>query len=82
MHLRCNQATVSLHVSNDRDSGIRENFGLSNPESRALESIIQHKESGIPLTIRMRNLTATDKESGIHRVVIMWVLFSLKVDFG
>ena len=78
VHLRCNQATVSSHVSN-MDSGIRENFGLSRPESLALESIIQHKESGILVTIRMRNLSATDRESGIHRVVIVRVSFSLKV---
>ena len=36
---------------------------LWNPESWALESGIQLKESGIPLTIGIRNPSSTDKES-------------------
>ena len=36
---------------------------LWNPESRALESVIQFKESGIPLKIGIWNLKLTDMES-------------------
>ena len=36
------------------------------PESRPLESVIQFKESGIPLKIGMWNLKLTDMESGIQ----------------
>ena len=39
---------------------------LWNPESWALESGIQLKESGIPLTIGIRNPSFTDKESGFQ----------------
>jgi len=39
---------------------------LWNPESWTLESGIQLKESGIPLTIEIRNPSSTDKESGIQ----------------
>ena len=52
-----------------------ENFGSLNLESWALESGIQHKESGILLTIRIRNPKSIDRESviqyfesGIHPV--------------
>ena len=41
---------------------------LWNPESWALESGKQLKESGIPLTIRIRNPSFTDNESGIPEV--------------
>ena len=37
-----------------------------NPESWALESGIQHKESGIPLTIVIQNPSSTDKGSRIQ----------------
>lgn len=33
-----------------------------------LESVIQHKETGIPLTIGIRLSSSTDKKSGIHSV--------------
>ena len=56
--------------------GIRGNFCFLNPESEksefwnpeflALESAIQIKESGIPLTIGIRNLSSTDVNSGIR----------------
>ena len=42
------------------------NICVCNPESRALESRIQLKESGIPLTIGIRYLSSTDKESEIQ----------------
>ena len=52
-----------------------ENFGSLNLESWALESGIQNKESGILLTIRIRNPKSIDRESviqyfesGVHRV--------------
>ena len=51
------------------------NICVCNLESWALQSGIQLKESGIPLTIAIRNPSSTDKESeirylesGIHRV--------------
>ena len=40
-----------------------------NPESCALESGIQLKESGIPLTIRIWKPRSTDKESGIQYLI-------------
>ena len=40
--------------------------GMRIPESCALEYAIQPKEYGIPLTIGLRNLSSTDKESGIQ----------------
>jgi len=43
-------------------------FGLWNPDSPVLESIIQLEQSGIPPTIGLRNLSSSDKESGIHSV--------------
>ena len=48
--------------------GIRNpaNFCLWNQESWALEFGIQFKESGILLTIGIRNPSSTDKESGIQ----------------
>ena len=46
-----------------KDSGIRE-FYLGNLESWALESGIQHKESGILLMIGIQE--TTDKESAIQ----------------
>ena len=42
------------------------NFCFWNPESWTLESGIQFKESGIPLTIGIRNPNSTDKPSGIQ----------------
>ena len=50
------------------NSGLRETFacGMWNVESLNLESGIQLKESGIPLTIRIQNPSTTDKESGIQ----------------
>ena len=67
-------------VQGNTDSGIRQSqfpgfrnllveSGIRNPESWALESGIQRKESGIPLTIGIWNPTSTDKEYyGIHGV--------------
>ena len=56
------------------DSGIRElfTFGTQNPgtfclwsrESRDLESVIQLKDSWIPLTIGIHDISSTDKKSG------------------
>ena len=40
-----------------------DNFSLWNPESWALESGIQLKESGIPLMIGIQNPSSIDKES-------------------
>ena len=48
------------------ESGIRGKFCLGSPESWALESAKQLKESGIPLTIAIRNPSSTNKESWIH----------------
>ena len=52
------------------ESGIRNpesgKSELWNPESWALENGIQLKESGIPLTIGIRNPSSTDKESRIQ----------------
>ena len=71
------------------DSGIRNlgNFCLWNPESFTLEFGIQLKESGIPLTIGIRNPSSTDKvinpESGIHGVkstIQDYLLDSLTLD--
>ena len=39
-------------------------FCFWNRESRALEFVIQLKESGIPLTIGIHDLSSTDKKSG------------------
>ena len=57
-----------------QDSGILKlfTFGTQNPkrfalwsrESRALESVIQLKQSGIPLTIGIHEISSTDKKSG------------------
>jgi len=44
------------------DSGIRDIFCLSNPGSLALESGIQLKECGIPLTIGIQNLSFNEKD--------------------
>ena len=44
------------------------NFCSWNPESRALESKIQLKESGVPLLTGIRNPNFTNNESGIHGV--------------
>ena len=50
----------STHV---RESGFRNprNFCSYNPESWALESIIQLKESGIPIKVAIQNQRSTDK---------------------
>ena len=42
------------------------NFNLWNLESWALESVIQLKESGIPLTNGVWSPSSTDKESEVH----------------
>ena len=69
--------------------GIRNlgNFCLWNPESFTSEFGIQLKESGIPLTIGIRNPSSTDKvrnpESGIHGVkstIQDYLLDSLTLD--
>ena len=64
-----------LHCQGNSDSGIRELFAcgirnsskfcLCNPEYCALESGIQLKESGIPLTMESR-IRVTLKKSGIQ----------------
>ena len=41
-----------------------ETFCLWSRECRALESVIQLKESGIPLTIGIHEISSTDKKSG------------------
>ena len=48
----------------NRKSGFRNprNFFFFYPESWAFESGIQLKESGIPLTIGIQNLSSTDKD--------------------
>ena len=58
---RCCAEGTSPHV---RESGFRNrgNFCLWNPEPWALESGIQLKESGIPLTIGIQNQSSTDKD--------------------
>ena len=43
-------------------------FCLWNPGSRALESGIQLKEFGIPLTIGIKNPSSTDLKSGIRNI--------------
>ena len=71
----------------NRKSGFRNprNFCLWNPESWAFESGIQLKESGIPLTIGIQNLSSTDKDwnpvpgirnprSGIQNPRLSWIL--------
>ena len=49
------------------------NFCLWNLESWALESGMQLKESGIPLTIAIRNPSSTDKKSRIQSPRLSWV---------
>ena len=39
---------------------------LWNPESETLESVIQHKESGILLTTGVQNPSSTDKKSRVQ----------------
>ena len=73
---------VCDEILGNMDSGSQENFIFSNPGSRALEAIIQHKESGIPVTIRMRNLSATDRESGIHRVARLEIFVPILAKFS
>ena len=48
------------------DSGINKNFGMWNLEFWALESGIQFKDFGIPLTSAIWNPSSADKESGIQ----------------
>ena len=55
-----NQEVLKCLVVRIRNSG---NSGLWNPESRALESEIQIKDNGIPLTIGIRNPRSTNNES-------------------
>ena len=43
-------------------------FCLWNPGSRALESGIQLKEFGIPLTIGIKNPSSTELKSGIRNI--------------
>ena len=45
-----------------RESGLRQSFCLWNPESLALESGIQFKESVLPPMIRIQNPRFTDKD--------------------
>ena len=58
-------SSASPHV---RESGFRNlgNVCLWDPESWALESGIQHKESGMPLKTAIRNPGSTGKEYGIQ----------------
>ena len=56
--IRIPESAKFLHL----ESGILEIFCLWNPESWALESGIQVWESGIPLTIRIRNPSSTEKD--------------------
>ena len=69
----------------NRKSGFRNprNFCLWNPESWAFESGIRLKESGIPLTIGIQNLSPTDRNpvpgirnprSGIQNPRLSWIL--------
>ena len=48
------------------ESVIQRIFFLWNPQSWALESRIQFKESGILLTIEIQNPSSTDKDSRIQ----------------
>lgn len=61
--LKCNSPQVRL-------SGFwnLESFCFWNRKSWALETGIQHKESGIPLTIGIGDPSSTDKESGIQNL--------------
>ena len=49
-------------------SGQSQHWRIWIPESCALESWIELKESGIPLTIGIQNPSSTDKKSGIESV--------------
>ena len=60
-------AAVSLHVREPRFRNLG-TFYLWNPESWALESRIQLKESGIPLRIGIRNPSSICKESGLQHL--------------
>ena len=55
-----NQEALKCLVVRIRNPG---NFHLWNPDSRALESEIQLKGNGIPLTITIRNPRSTNNES-------------------
>ena len=65
-----NKASVALSPTflpqKSTDGGDVKMTYLWNPESRALESVIQFKESGIPLKIGIWNLKLTDMKSGIQ----------------
>ena len=77
----------STYSPHERESGSRNpgNFCSWNPESRVLKSGIQLKESGIPLTIGIQNLSSPDKDwnpvpgirnprSGIQNPRLSWIL--------
>ena len=59
---------ISVHriLENRPQTYATRQVNYRNPESWALESGIQLKESGIPLTIGIQNLSSADKESGIR----------------
>ena len=54
------------------ESGIREFFWW-NLESWVLESIIQLKETGMVLTIEIRNPSSIDKEAEIQKSRLSWI---------
>ena len=56
-----NKAANFRATEGNPNSGIPGNFCLWNPKSWSVESGIQLKESGIPLTIGTRNPSSTDK---------------------
>ena len=63
-----NNSALDIRIPEILACGIwnRGKFCLWSPESWALESAKQLKESGIPLTIAIRNPSSTNKESWIH----------------
>ena len=63
-----NNSALDIRIPEILACGIwnRGKFCLWSPEYWALESAKQLKESGIPLTIAIRNPSSTNKESWIH----------------
>ena len=59
--------TLGFEIWNSAQ-GIRNPIKDGNLESWDLESGIQLKDFGTPLKMEIRNLSSTDKESGIHGV--------------